>query len=52
VFDVTPDDLILQQLGILGDMVLKRTTNPFQVWRGIRNPEKMINGEVLMVLLK
>ena len=28
VFDVTPDYLVLQQLGILRDMVLKHTTNP------------------------
>jgi len=39
------------RLGFFGDMALKRTTNSYEVWRDILNPEKMMNGEALMVLL-
>jgi len=31
-------------------MVLKRTTNSIEIWRNILNPEKMMDGEALMVL--
>jgi len=33
-------------------MALKRTTNSYEVWRDILKPEKMMNGEALMVLLE
>jgi len=33
-------------------MVLKRTTNSIEIWRNILNPEKMMDGEALMVLLE
>ena len=31
---------------------LKRTTNSYKVWRDILNPEKMMDGEALTVLLE
>jgi len=33
-------------------MALKRTTNSYDIWRDMLNPEKMMNGEALMVLLE
>jgi len=33
-------------------MVLKRTTNSIEIWRNILNPEKMMDGETLMVVLE
>ena len=33
-------------------MALKRTTNSYDVWPDILNPEKIMNGEALMVLLE
>jgi len=52
VFDANSNCWVLQQLGFFGDMAPKRTTNSFQVWRDILNPEKMMNGEALVVLLE
>jgi len=52
VFDANSGCLFLQRLGFFDDMALKRTTNSYEVWRDILNPEKMINGEALMVLLE
>ena len=48
----TPIAVFNQRLGFFGDMALKRTTNSYDVWRDILNPEKMMNGEALMVLLE
>ena len=33
-------------------MALKRTTNSYKVWRDILNPEKMMDGEALTVILE
>jgi len=52
VVDANSGSLFLQRLGFFGDMALKRTTNSYEVWRDILNPEKMLNGEALMVLLE
>jgi len=52
VFDANSGSLFLQRLGFFGDMALKRTTNSYKVWRDILNPEKMMDGEALMVLLE
>jgi len=52
VFDAHSGSLFLQQLGFFGDMALKRTTNLYKVWRDILNPEKMMDGEALTVLLE
>jgi len=52
VFDANSGSLFLQRLGFFGDMALKRTTNSCEVWRDILNPEKMMDGEALMVLLE
>ena len=52
VVDANSGSLFLQRLGFFGDMALKRTTNSYDVWRDILNPEKMRNGEALMVLLE
>jgi len=51
-FDTSLGSLVLQRLGFFGDIALKRTTNSFEVWRNILNPEKMMDGESLMVLLE
>jgi len=52
VFDANSGSLFLQRLGFIGDMALKRTTNSYKVWRDILNPEKMMDGEALTVLLE
>jgi len=51
-FDTNLGSLVLQRLGFFSDMVLKRTTNSIEIWRNILNPEKMMDGEALMVLLE
>jgi len=50
-FDTNVGSLVLQRLGYFSDTVLKRTTNSIEIWRNILNPEKMMDGEALMVLL-
>jgi len=50
--DTTQGPLSLQRLGFFRDIIHKRTTNSIEMWRNILNPEKMIGGEVLMVLLE
>jgi len=50
--DTSLGSLVLQRLGFFGDMALKRTTNSFEIWRNILNPEKMMDGEALMALLE
>ena len=52
IFDTNQGSLMLQRLGFFHDMVHKRTTNSIETWRNILNPEKMMDGEVLMVLLE
>jgi len=52
VVDANSGCLFLQRLGFFRDMALKRTTNLYEAWRDILNPEKMMNGEALMVLLE
>ena len=52
VFYANSGSLFLQRLGFFDDMALKRTTNSCEVQRDILNPEKMMNGEALMVLLE
>jgi len=51
-FDTNVGSLVLQRLGFFSDMVLKRTKNSIEIWRNILNPEKMMDGEALMVLLE
>jgi len=51
VFDANSGSLFLQRLGFFNDMALKRTTNSNEVWRDILNPERMLDGEALMVSL-
>jgi len=51
-FDTNLGSLVLQRLGFSSDMALKRTTNSIEIWRNILNPEKMMDGEALMVLLE
>ena len=51
-FDANSDSLFLQRLCFFGDMTLKRTTNSYEVWRDILNPERIMDGEALMVLLE
>ena len=38
---------VLQRLGFFNDSILKRTTNSFEIWQNILNPDKMMNGETL-----
>ena len=53
-FDTNLGSLVLQRLGFFSDMpsVLKCTTNSIEIWCNILNPEKMMDGEALMVLLE
>ena len=43
---------MLQRLGFFNDSILKRTTNSIEIWRNILNPDKMMDGETLTVLLE
>ena len=55
VFDANSGSLFLQRLGFFGDMALMRTTNSYRhskVWRDLLNPEKMMDGMALTVLLE
>jgi len=52
VVDANSGCLFLQRLGFFRDMALKRTKNLYEACRDILNPEKMMNGEALMVLLE
>ena len=49
--DTNLGSLVLQRLGFFSNMALKRTTNSIEIWLNILNPEKMMDGEALMVLL-
>ena len=49
VFDISIGSLVL---GFFSDTELKRTTNSIEVWRNILKPDKMMNGEALMVRLE
>jgi len=52
MFDINMGSLVLQRLGFFSDIALKRTTNSIEIWRNILNPDKMMNGETLTVLLE
>jgi len=52
MFDINIGSLVLQRLGFFSDTALKRTTNSIEIWRNILNPDKMIDGETLTVLLE
>jgi len=52
MFDTNIGSLVLQRLGFFSDNTLKRTTNSMEIWRNILNPDKMIDGEILTVLLQ
>jgi len=51
-FDTNLGSLVLQRLGFFSDFALKHTTNSIETWRNILDPEKMMFGEALMVLLE
>jgi len=51
-FDTNRSPLVLQRLGFFSDIAHKRTTNSIEIWRNILNPEKLLDGEALMVLLE
>jgi len=50
-FDINMGSLVLQRLGFFSDIALKRTTNSIEIWRNILNPDRMMDGETLTVLL-
>ena len=52
IFDINVDSLVLQRLGFFNNIALKRTTNSIEIWRNILNPDKMMDGETLTVLLE
>ena len=52
MFNSNSGSLLLQRLGFFEDKALKRTTTSYEVWRNILNPETMMDGEALMVLLE
>ena len=51
-FDSQVGTHVLQRLGFFNDSISKRTTNSYEIWQNILNPDKMMNGETLMVLLE
>ena len=51
-FDTNPGSLVMQRLGFFSNKAPKRTTNSIEIWRNILDPEKMMDGEALMVLLE
>jgi len=51
-FDIEVGTLVLQRLGFFNDPILKCTTNSFEIWRNILNPDKMMDGDTLTVLLE
>ena len=52
MFDTLIGSLVLQRLGFFSDDILKRATNSSKIWRNILNSDKMMDGEILMVLLE
>jgi len=52
MFDINMGSLVLQRLGFFSNIALKRTTNSTEIWRNILNPDKMMDGEALTVLLE
>ena len=50
-FDIEVGNLVLQRLGFFNDSILKCTTNSFEVWRNILDPNT-VRGETLTVLLE
>jgi len=52
VLDTEIGSLVLQRLGFFRDIALKRTTHSIEIWRNILNPDKMMDGETLTVLLE
>jgi len=52
MFDINMGSLVLQRLGFFSNIALKRTTNSIEIWRNILNPDKMMDGETLTVLLE
>jgi len=52
MFDTDTGRLVLQRLGFFGDNHLKRTTNSYEIWRNILHPDRMMDGEILTVLLE
>jgi hypothetical protein len=51
-FDIEVGTLVLQRLGFFNDSIQKCTTNSFEIWRNILDPDKMMDGETLTVLLE
>jgi len=52
MIDTCTGSLVLQRFGFFGDNILKRTTNSSEIWRNILHSDKMMDGEILMVLLE
>jgi len=52
MFDINIGSLVPQRLGFFSNIALKRTTNSIEIWRNILNPDKMMDGEALTVLLE
>ena len=52
MIDTCTGRLVLQRFGFFGDNILKRTTNSSEIWRNILHSDKMMDGEILPVLLE
>ena len=52
MFDTGTGRLVLQRLGFFGDNHLKHTTNSYEIWRNILHSDRMMDGEILTVLLE
>ena len=52
MFDTGTGLLVLQRLGFFGDNHLKCTTNSYKIWRNILHSDRLMDGEILTVLLE
>ena len=52
MFDTSTGSLVLQRFGFFSDNILKRTTSSSEIWHNILHSDKMMDGEILMVLLE
>jgi len=52
MIDTCTGRLVLQRFGFFGDNILKCTTNSSEIWRNILHSDKMMDGEILPVLLE
>jgi len=52
MIDTCTGSLVLQRFGFFGENIFKYTENSSEIWRNILHLDKMMDGEILMVLLE